>query len=200
MIQIRALARGIAGVAVGALVLTACSGDQTGDSGNGTNFVTGTGQITVVAAGDRDQAPDLSGETLEGEPVSLSDYRGQIVVLNVWGSWCAPCRAEAPHLVTVAEEMAPEGVQFLGINTRDASKETALAFERTFEVEYPSLWDPDGRLLLEFPDGTLNPQLIPSTLVIDREGRIAARALTDLGEDELRDLVRSVLDDDAAAS
>lgn len=168
------------------LTLTACGGQQTGSSGGGSNIVQGTGEITHVAVADRQDAPDIGGETLDGEQLSLSDYRGQVVVLNVWGSWCAPCRAEAPNLVAVAEDTADQGVRFLGVNTRDTQKEPALAFERRFAVDYPSLYDPAGKLLLEFPSGSLNPQAIPSTLIIDREGRIAARALKALTEEELR--------------
>ncbi|GAB2878437.1 TlpA family protein disulfide reductase [Streptomyces mayteni] len=189
MIQIRAfgrVARGAAVALTGVLVLGACSGgDSDGASGDGTNYVEGTGEISRVAVAERVEAPDLTGETLEGEEISLSDYRGDVVVLNVWGSWCAPCRAEAPHLVAAAEATADRGVRFVGLNTRDLSRDNALAFERNYEVEYPSFFDPNGRLVGEFPNGTLNPQAIPSTLIIDREGRIAARALRALTEDDL---------------
>jgi thiol-disulfide isomerase/thioredoxin len=178
----------------GALALTACTGgEQAGPSGGDSNIVQGTGEITQVVAADRQPAPDISGETLDGEQLSLSDYEGQIVVLNVWGSWCAPCRAEAPNLVTVAEDTADQGVRFLGINTRDLERANAQAFERTYGVEYPSLFDPNGELVLEFPSGSLNPQAIPSTLIIDRQGDIAARALKPLSEDELRNALEPVL-------
>ncbi|MDT0321093.1 TlpA family protein disulfide reductase [Streptomyces millisiae] len=190
MIQNRAfgrVARGAAAALAGALLLGACGGEDNGGStsGDGTNYVEGTGEITQVAVAERDQAPDLVGENLEGEELRLADYRGQVVVLNVWGSWCAPCRAEAPHLVAAAEETADQGVAFLGLNTRDLTTDNALAFERRYEVDYPSFYDPNGRLIGEFPNGTLNPQFIPSTLIIDREGRIAARALTALSKDQL---------------
>lgn len=193
MIQIRALAASAAGAVAGVLLLTACGGDQVGSSGGGSNYVAGTGEITQVAADDRQPAPDLAGETVDGDRLRLSDYRGQVVVLNVWGSWCPPCRAEASGFARVAEETADEGVQFVGINTREYSRENALSFERSHGIEYPSLSDPDGRMLLEFPSGTLNAQSIPTTLVLDREGRIAARALTPLTEDQLRELIAPVL-------
>jgi thiol-disulfide isomerase/thioredoxin len=198
MIQYR-VPRTVAAAAGGALALvltlTGCTGgdDEAGSSGGDTNFVQGTDEITHVAAADREPAPDLSGETLEGERLSLSDYRGKVVVLNIWGSWCAPCRAEAPNLVKVAEETADQGVQFLGINTRDNVADNARAFERTFGVEYPSLFDPYGRLILEFPAGSLNPQAIPTTLIIDRDGDIAVRALKPLTEGELRDALEPVM-------
>ncbi|TDC76892.1 TlpA family protein disulfide reductase [Streptomyces hainanensis] len=189
MIQIRAfgrVARGVVVALTGVLLLGACSGGgDDGATGDGTNYVEGTGEITQVAVAERVEAPDLSGETLGGEEISLSDYRGDVVVLNVWGSWCPPCRAEAPHLVSAAEATADQGVRFVGLNTRDLSRDNALAFERRYEVEFPSFYDPNGRLVGAFPNGTLNPQAIPSTLIIDREGRIAARALLPLTEEDL---------------
>ncbi|WP_049572281.1 TlpA family protein disulfide reductase [Streptomyces sp. SBT349] len=186
MIQFRSVSVALTGALAGALALTACTGDQAGPSGGDSNYVQGTGEITRVATADRDEAPELAGETVDGDTLALSDYRGQVVVLNIWGSWCPPCIAEADNFVRVAEETAGQDVQFIGINTRDRSRENAEAFEREYEVPYPSLYDPDGRLLLEFPRGSLNPQAIPSTLIIDREGRIAARALKALTEEELR--------------
>lgn len=188
-----AAAAGALTLTVSLPLLTACSGDQAGPSGGDSNIVQGTGEITHVEAADRQPAPDISGETLDGEQLALSDFRGQVVVLNVWGSWCSPCRAEAPNLVAVAEDTADQGVQFLGINTRDLDRVPAQRFEETYEVPYPSLYDPDGRLLLEFPAGSLNPQAIPTTLVVDRQGRIAARALKPLTEQELRDVLDPVL-------
>ncbi|GAB3973967.1 TlpA family protein disulfide reductase [Streptomyces sparsus] len=179
------------------LVLAGCGsgdgGDTRGSSGGDTNIVQGTGQITQVAAADRQPAPDIAGETVDGGELRLSDYRGKVVVLNVWGSWCAPCRAEAPNLAKVAEDTADQDVQFVGINTRDLDKANAQAFDRTYGIEYPSLFDPSGKLILKFPKGSLNPQSIPSTLILDREGRIAARALKALGEKELRDALDPVL-------
>ncbi|RKN53334.1 TlpA family protein disulfide reductase, partial [Streptomyces klenkii] len=149
MIQFRAVRMALAaGAGAAALALTACSGDQAGPSGGDTGIVQGTGEITQVAAADRETAPDLTGETVDGEPLSLSDYRGQVVVLNIWGSWCPPCIAEADNFVRVANDTADQGVQFVGINTRDRSRENAVAFEDNHDVPYPSLYDPDGRLLL----------------------------------------------------
>jgi peroxiredoxin len=186
MIQFRTVHAALAGALAGALALTACTGDQAGPSGGDTNIVQGTGEVTRVAAAEREAAPDLSGETVDGDTLTLSDYRGQVVVMNIWGSWCPPCIAEADDFVRVAEDTADQDVQFVGINTRDRSRENAASFERTHGVPYPSLYDPDGRLLLEFPRGSLNPQAIPTTLIIDREGRIAARALMPLSEEQLR--------------
>jgi thiol-disulfide isomerase/thioredoxin len=146
-----------------------------------------------VKKSERKPAPDLSGKTIDGKQLDLASYKGKIVVLNVWGSWCSPCRAEAPNLVKVAKETASQGVRFVGINTRDTSTQPAQQFEKSFGVPYPSLYDPVGKLMLRFKKGTLNPQLIPTTLVIDRDGKIAARALQALSEEKLRKMLDPVI-------
>ncbi|MFE7039593.1 TlpA family protein disulfide reductase [Streptomyces atratus] len=173
-----------------ALTLTACSGDgnKAGGGGN-TNFVTGSGGIATVAKGDRKAAPKLDGETLDGKQLDVADYKGKVVVLNMWGSWCGPCRLEAQYFARVAKETKDQGVQFVGINTRDAKKGPAVSFERDYGVPYPSLFDPTGKLMLRFPKGTLRPQAIPSTVVLDRDGKIAARSLTGLDSDKLHKMI-----------
>ncbi|GAA3938620.1 TlpA disulfide reductase family protein [Streptomyces gulbargensis] len=184
------------GVLTAALALSACTGENTGKSGGGggTNFVTDAGGIST-AARDKRQAPgELAGETVDGKRLDVADLKGKVVVLNVWGSWCSPCRAEAPHFVKVAKELKAKGVEFVGINTRDPNKQSAVAFEKDYGVPYPSLYDPAGKLILfGFPEGTLNPQAIPSTLVLDKEGRIAARSLMALNEEKLRSMIEPLL-------
>ncbi|MFE3496897.1 TlpA family protein disulfide reductase [Streptomyces sp. NPDC059175] len=181
------------GVAVlaAALTLSACSGGTTGKSGGGgdTNFVASNGGISTVAKGKRVDAPVLSGKDLSGKPLSLADYKGKIIVLNLWGSWCAPCRAEAPYLTKVAKETKSKGVEFVGINTRDPQTGPALAFEKEFQVGYPSFHDPSGKMGLKFPKGSLSLQGIPSTVVVDRDGKIAARALTALDDKQLHSMI-----------
>ncbi|AEW95800.1 hypothetical protein SCATT_34290 [Streptantibioticus cattleyicolor NRRL 8057 = DSM 46488] len=168
------------------MTLAGCGSDGSSSGGSQTKFVAGTGQISTLAAANRPAAPDISGTTVDGSQLSLNSFKGKVVVLNVWGSWCDPCRAEAPNLAKVAKATAAEGVQFVGINTRDYDTAQARSFERGFGITYPSLYDPDGKLLGKFPRGSLPPQSIPTTLIIDRHGRIAVRALKALGEDELR--------------
>jgi thiol-disulfide isomerase/thioredoxin len=186
----RRLVAALVGVAV-LVGLAGCS--STGaptTGGDGQGFVTGDGSVAVVDPADRRPAPDLAGTTLSGDPVALSDFVGDVVVLNVWASWCGPCREEAPYLQAVADESAADGVTFLGINTRDDDA-AAQAFERRFAITYPSIVDEDGRLLLAFRD-TLPPSAIPSTLVIDRQGRVAARILRSTTYTELKRLVADV--------
>ncbi|CBG70947.1 TlpA family protein disulfide reductase [Streptomyces sp. LBUM 1478] len=182
-----------AGAAALVLTLSACAGGGIEGGGGQTGFITGSDGIATVKKGDRDTAPDLSGKTIDGDRLDLSAYKGKIIVLNVWGSWCAPCRAEAPNLVKVSQDLAGRGVQFVGINTRDTSTRPALAFEEQYKVTYPSLYDPTGKLLLRFEKGSLNPQLIPSTLVIDREGKLAVRTQQPLSEEKLRKMLKPIL-------
>jgi peroxiredoxin len=182
-----------AGAAVAALTLSACSSGGTSGGGGDTNFVTGTNGIATVGKGERADAPDLSGKTVDGKQLDVADYKGKIVVINVWGSWCPPCRAEAKNFETVYQDVKGQGVQFVGINTRDTSTSPAKAFEKEFGVSYPSLYDPTGKLMLRFKKGTLNPQAIPSTLIIDRQGKIAARTLQALSEEKLRAMLKPVL-------
>ncbi|SFC27980.1 TlpA family protein disulfide reductase [Streptomyces aidingensis] len=183
---------------VAAAALTACAEGAGRSGGGGANFVEGTGVVTAIAPEDRVAAPELTGESTHGEPLALADYAGKVVVLNVWGSWCAPCRAEAPGLAAVAAETADQGVQFVGINTRDLERVRAQRFDDTFGITYPSFYDPKGKLILEFPDGTLSAQAgIPSTLILDRQGRIAVRALKPLTEEELRAALDPVIAESA---
>ncbi|MFF4089281.1 TlpA family protein disulfide reductase [Streptomyces nigra] len=170
------------------LLVAGCSG---GDADGG--FTLGEDGIATVAKEDRDLAPDLSGRTLHGERLSVASHRGEVVVLNVWGSWCTPCRKEAPHFEKVHEELKSQGVRFVGINVGDPRSAHARAFEKEFGVTYPSLHDPTSKLMLRFEKGTLSPTTIPSTLVLDRDGRIAARSLAALGEDGLRRMITPVL-------
>ncbi|MFI8291958.1 TlpA family protein disulfide reductase [Streptomyces sp. ms191] len=175
-----------------ALALSACTSDTNGKSGGGgdTNFVTNTGGVSTVAKGERKAVNAIAGETLEGTRLDVADLKGKVVVMNVWGSWCGPCRAEAPHFAKVAKELKAKGVEFVGLNTRDADKAKAVSFEEEFGVSYPSLYDPDGKLILNgFPKGSLIPQGIPSTIVLDRDGKIAARSLMALDEARLRSMI-----------
>lgn len=155
-------------------VLAGCSSGDRTSSPAGAGFVAGDGTITVIEADRRGQPVDLAGITLEGERLDVAAFRGAPVVLNIWGSWCGPCRKEAPDLESAHQELQGKGVSFLGINTREEDPAQARAFQRTFEVTYPSLSDPGGTLLLSLR-GAVAPNAIPTTVVLDDQGRLAAR-------------------------
>lgn len=155
--------------------LAGCSGGESTRAGQGDGFVSGNGAVRVFEPAERPAAPELAGKTLDDEQWSLADHRGKVVVVNVWGSWCAPCRAEAPALVKAAEQVKAKA-RFVGINTRDLDKAPARRFVAEAKITYPSLYDPSGKLLLGFR-GVTSPSAIPSTLVIDAHGKVAARVL-----------------------
>ena len=175
------------------VALAGCSRGDVGGSGS-QGYVAGKGVITSLASGQRREPGEVTGTTLEGRHVSLSDYRGKVVVVNVWGSWCPPCRAEAPMLGDAARSLRHRGVVFLGIDSRNPERAGPRAFVRHYRLPYDSIYDPDGRTLLAFHD-TLAPNSIPSTVVIDRRGRVAASVIGEISRTTLDDLVGEVLDD-----
>ncbi|MFF5445619.1 TlpA family protein disulfide reductase [Streptomyces sp. NPDC012888] len=167
-------------------------GDADGPPAGRAGSVQAAAAARVADPASRPEAPEVSGERLDGRPLALAEFRGQVVVLNVWGSWCAPCRTEAGDLARLSRATRAEGVRFLGINTRDRDRSAARAFVSGYGLDFPSLYDPAGELLLRFPPGQLNPQTIPSTLVIDRRGRVAAAIGGPVTEEQLRPLVTRV--------
>ena len=173
-----------------AAALTGCGSSSAAASAD-SGFVAGDGSLVVLPESERKPAPSIVGETLDGGRFDLSDHLGEVVVLNVWASWCAPCRAEAPTLAAVSADMAPQGVQFVGLDTRD-SDATARGFLDRFGIDYPNVIDRDGRLQLLFGD-SLPPQAIPSTVLVDRQGRVAARALGKVSESSLRGLIEPLV-------
>ena len=161
-----------------ALLLAACSGTG-GLGGTDTRFISGDGQVATVSAADRGAPIDLKGPLLvdkQGQTsLDVRTLRGRVVVLNLWASWCGPCRTEAPALQRIAANWAARGVAVVGINIRDQNA-AATAYIQRFDITFPSVVDPDGALLLSFR-GDLPANAIPTTLVLDREGRPAARIL-----------------------
>jgi thiol-disulfide isomerase/thioredoxin len=156
-------------------------------------YISGDGTVTTVPVAERSRPVTVSGTTLEGHPWDLLDHRGEVVVVNVWGSWCPPCIAEAPALQAVHEQTTSAGVVFVGINTKD-DPAAARAHERRFGVTYPSIDDDGGRVLLALAAGrSLPPNAIPSTLVLDRKGRVAARVLGRVERALLTQLVDDVV-------
>ncbi len=148
--------------------------------------------MTTIPADERGDPIDLAGPKVGGGTLDVGAHRGKVVLLNVWGSWCAPCRKEAVDLEAAWQELKGKPVQFFGINTRDDAAGAAEAFERRFGVTYPSFRDPDGSLQLVFRK-TLPPKAIPSTLILDRQGRVAARVIGATTRITFRDLISDIL-------
>ena len=158
-----------------------------GTPANRVGFVSGDGAVTVLAPDQRPTAPIIEGTTLTGGSWRSSEAAGKVLVYNVWGSWCGPCREEAPDLVAASRRTQDRAV-FVGLNTRDPDPAAPLAFSRRFEVDYPSLFDPGGALLLEF-SRQLPANAIPTTLLIDPQGRVAARVVGVVRESTLVGLI-----------
>jgi thiol-disulfide isomerase/thioredoxin len=187
-------AAALAGAVAVALALSACDSGAIGNSGpasNGQSYVSGSPGTTVYGAASGPAVPRVTGTLLSGGKFTLAQYHGHVVVLNFWGSWCTPCRAEAPYLSKLAKGFSPRGVRFLGVDIRD-SPATAAAFQRNFAISYPSLNDPADEIALDFR-ATVPPAGIPTTLVIGRDGRITARVIGEVTYPGLRGLISRAL-------
>jgi peroxiredoxin len=166
--------------ALATTLLTQGKGNASDDSGTG--FVT-------YAAGQRPLAPDITGKSLNGSTISLSSYRGKTLVLNFWGSWCAPCRAEAQTLAYLAKEYAPQGAAFLGDDVED-TPQNGQAFESSFGITYQSLNDPGNSIAQEFYKvAPVNDT--PTTIVIDKTGHVVGEVLGEVTFDEMTTLLHN---------
>jgi thiol-disulfide isomerase/thioredoxin len=157
---------------------------------SGVTDVAGSTSAVLYSAGHRPLVPDFTAATLTGSRLSFSSYRGQVVVVNFWGSWCAPCREEAPALALTARQYRSAGVSFLGVDVRDTAA-SALAFTRTHGITYPSVNDADSLVTLDFTSvvpiaGT------PTTLVIDWTGRVAGAVFGTATYQELSEILAQV--------
>lgn len=202
-------------LALAAMALTACTAAEVEPSAvdgidGGPGFVQGDGPLTVVPAGEREAAPEVTAPALGGGELSLADFADEeLLVLNFWASWCAPCRAEAPALERVSEEYADRGVQLIGVNTRD-TESAAQAFLRGLRDDgstedaasgdtegYPSLVDEGGRVTAVF---ARDYRSVPTTLVLDRERRVAARAFGPIDRASLASVLDELLAEGAGSA
>jgi thiol-disulfide isomerase/thioredoxin len=176
------------------LAVTSCSGGEIAANNpvsSGQSFVGGSYNSVYFSPGSRSAAPAIARTTLTGQRFSLAGERGSVVVLNFWGSWCSPCRAEAPRLAALARYFSHDPVRFVGDDVHDYAT-AAAAFEHTFGIGYSSLNDPGEQVALAFHN-TVPPTAIPSTLVIDHTGKIAARVIGEVSYNGLRALIAKVL-------
>ena len=157
-----------------AIMAAGCAGGPGAKGHSGGVQTAGTVGTTVFPPGHRQPAPAVAGTTLTGGRLSLAGYRGSVVVLNFWASWCGPCKAEGPVLARLWHAYQPRGVRFLGVDVSD-TRAAAAAFERRYGIGYPSLSDPTAAIELSF--GRVIPPAIPDTLVLDRSGGIEARVV-----------------------
>ncbi|KQQ20881.1 alkyl hydroperoxide reductase [Rathayibacter sp. Leaf299] len=168
---------------VAGAVLAGCTQDPLADqyrSGSNKGYISGDGTVTEIAAADRSDPIVFSGTDENGEAIDSDDLAGRVVVVNFWYASCAPCRAEAADLESVNAEFDGQDVSFVGVNVRDQAPQAA-AFAKTYGITYPSIVDVDGSAQLAF-SGKVPPNAVPTTLVLDREGRVASRILGQLQE------------------
>jgi thiol-disulfide isomerase/thioredoxin len=173
------------------VVLSACGGGGASNATAGQGFVAGDGSIVLLDPDQRVAAPDFTGTTLTDESFALAEHRGEVIAINVWASWCGPCRAEAPALEAVWTQNRANGFLMLGLDTRD-SLAAAQGFVRNYAITFPSVVDTDGQIQLLFA-GSLPPQAIPSTVIVDKQGRVAARVLGPTSQATLQGLIDSLL-------
>jgi peroxiredoxin len=180
---------------LGCLVLaTGCStgaGAVAVNNGGEFRFVAGTPAGEVIPAAQRATAPAFSGQLLGGGKFASSQLSGKVAVLNFWGSWCAPCRVETPQFQEVYAQVRDRGVDFLGLNVKETSEQFPRAFVDRFGITFPSLYDPRGEVALAFRDYPANA--IPSTIVLDKQGRVAAVYTGEVSQANLRSVLDRVL-------
>ncbi|MFC9787307.1 TlpA disulfide reductase family protein [Rhodococcus sp. NPDC127528] len=191
----RALA-GVAAVLATAVFVTACgTGTDAVAQGGTFDFVSPGGKTEIYydPPSERGTLGPMSGPDVmvDGKTTSLSDFDGKVVVVNLWGQWCGPCRGEADALETVYDNTKDLGVAFLGINVKDYQQQKAQDFIVNNKVGYPSIYDPSMRTLTAL-GGSFPTSVIPSTLVLDREHRVAAVFLKALLAEDLQPVVERV--------
>lgn len=188
--------------AASVLVLAGCSSDPLAEqyrAGDNKGYIAGDGTISEFPADQRGEPVVFAGESIEGDAIDSADLAGEVVVVNFWYAGCAPCRAEAPLLQEVHEEFDGSGAAFVGVNVRDQAA-TAASFEQNYGITYPSIIDVnDGAVQYAFA-GDVPPAAVPTTLVLDAEGRVAARILGQLKDASILSTIVGDLVDEAAAA
>lgn len=179
-----------------AVLLSGCTASEeapeAAGGGSEFRFVEGTPSGEVIPADEREQAPEVTGELLDGESYSLSDHDGTIVVMNFWASWCAPCRVEAPDLQQIYETYQDQDVELLGVLVRD-TKGQGETYSQQAGLTYPSIYDPSTKVALQFRGYPL--AAIPSTIVIDRQGKVAAAYVSVVDLESLTSTIEKLLDE-----
>lgn len=184
--------------ALGSLgLLTACSADEDSlaaqaDAGDSKGYIAGDGSVTEYAEAERGEPVEFSSELFDGSTVNVADHRGKPLLLNFWYAGCAPCRAEAPDLNDLHASFGQK-VVFYGANVRD-EKGTAEAFEKNFKVPYPSFRDLNGKVLLALSK-YVPAQAVPTTIILDAQGRVAARILGQID----KSIVKTLIEDQISA-
>jgi thiol-disulfide isomerase/thioredoxin len=183
-------------LAVAVVLTLTASGCSSFHGLNGTGdkqYVEGDGTIRQIPAADRDDPVDFSGKDLDGKQLSLAAMRGKPTVVNVWWAGCPPCRKEAPLLVGAQKQLG-DRANFVGIDIRDGGTAAGKTFQTQYGITWPSFYSPGGEAVLAFP-GTLSPNSVPATVVLDAQGRVAASIIGEVPSQlTLVEVVRGVMD------
>ena len=176
------------------LIITSCATPVfkiSSDSESG--FVSGDGTSVFLKKADRKSAPELENVEFLSSEINLKSLKDKVVLINVWGSWCSPCRKEAPELEELYLKNKANNVEFIGINIRD-SKISANRFIKNFSITYPNIYDRDGKLLLGYKD-SLPANAIPSTILIDKNGLVAARQLGPIDKSLIQGFISELVEE-----
>ena len=186
------LAAGSAAIALGLAACTAEDPLAKGvNPGASSNYPAGNSTVTEYAMSDRSAPVAFTGRLFDGTAVNADIFHGKVTVLNFWYAGCPPCRMEAPSLQALHTEFEAQSVQFYGVNIQD-EKAAADAFDRAFGLTYPSLQDQDGGVVLALTK-YVPPTSVPTTLVLDKQGRVSARILSAIDKGTLKSLIQSAL-------
>ena len=188
-------------LAVGVLLAGCGVGEDAVEPSQEFQFVAPGGQteITYDPPDSRRAPGGIRGDSLQraGATVGLDDYAGRVVVVNIWGSWCGPCREEVHDLQAMADQLVGDGVSVLGVDIKD-SRTDAADFLTARGIRYDSIFDPAGRSLLGLRGFPRN--VVPSTLVFDRQHRVAAVYLAQVRQAQLRPLLDRLAAEPAASA
>lgn len=182
------VAAAVIGLVVALLFVTGWVGGS--GKASDVSYVDGSTSAVLYTAGHRPLVPAFTGTTLTGSQLRFATYRGKVVVVNFWGSWCPPCREEAPTLAVLSEKYQPDGVRFLGVDENDNAA-SAEAFARSFGIKYPSVSDP-GYVITQDFSSAVAISGTPTTLVVDRSGHVAGAVFGATTYSELNAILTNV--------
>ncbi len=176
------------------LLITSCATPVSNISSDAeSGFVSGDGTSVFLIKSERKSAPILENVEFLSNEINLKELENKVVLINVWGSWCSPCRKEAPELEELYLKNKDKNVEFIGINIRD-SKISANRFIDNFSITYPNIFDRDGKFLLGYKD-SLPANAIPSTILIDKNGLVAARQLGPIDKSLIQGFISELVEE-----